>query len=82
MNWCHWRTSAAHGTEIREIQSQLEEMYGTEVLPPLISSVFDAVIEEVKTWQSRALDALYPIVYLDCIHDKVRDGRLYYPPSV
>ena len=61
---------------VREIQSHLEEMCGTEVSPTLISSVTDAVIEEVKTWQSRALDALYPIVYLDCIHVKVRDGSV------
>jgi len=49
-------------------------MYGTEISPSLISSVTDAVIEDVKAWQSRPLDALYPIVYLDCIHVKVRDN--------
>ena len=64
----------ARGMTVREIQGHLEEMYGTEVSPSLISSVTDAVIEEVKTWQSRPLDALYPIVYLDCIHAKVRDN--------
>lgn len=64
----------ARGMTVREIQGHLEEMYGTEVSPSLISSVTDAVIEEVKVWQSRPLDALYPIVYLDCIHVKVRDN--------
>lgn len=64
----------ARGMTVREIQGHLEEMYGTEVSPTLISSVTDAVIEEVKAWQSRPLDALYPIVYLDCIHVKVRDA--------
>ena len=64
----------ARGMTVREIQSHLEEMYGTEVSTGLISSVTDAVIDEVKAWQSRPLDALYPIVYLDCIHAKVRDG--------
>ena len=64
----------ARGMTVREIQGHLEEMYGTEVSPSLISSATDAVIEEVKTWQSRPLDALYPIVYLDCIHAKVRDN--------
>jgi putative transposase len=64
----------ARGMTVREIQGHLEEMYGTEVSPTLISSVTDAVIEEVKAWQSRPLDALYPIVYLDCIHVKVRDS--------
>ena len=64
----------ARGMTVREIQSHLEEMYGTEVSPTLISSVTDAVMEEVKAWQVRPLDALYPIVYLDCIHAKVRDS--------
>lgn len=66
----------ARGMTVREIQSHLEEMYGTEISPTLISSITDAVIEEVKAWQSRPLDALYPIVYLDCIHVKVRDGSV------
>ena len=64
----------ARGMTVREIQSYLEEMYGTEVSPTLISSVTDAVVEEVKAWQSRPLDSVYPIVYLDCIHVKVRDS--------
>ena len=64
----------ARGMPVREIQAHLTEMYGVEVSPTLISTVTDAVIDEVKTWQSRPLDALYPIVYLDCIHVKVRDA--------
>jgi putative transposase len=64
----------ARGMTVREIQGHLEEMYGTEVSPSLISSVTDAVIDEVKAWQVRPLDALYPIVYMDCIHVKVRDS--------
>ena len=64
----------ARGMTVREIQSHLEEMYGTEVSPTLISSVTDAVVDEVKAWQGRALDSVYPIVYLDCIHAKVRDS--------
>ena len=64
----------ARGMTVREIQSHLQEMYGAEVSPTLISSVTDAVMDEVKTWQSRPLDALYPIVYMDCIHVKVRDS--------
>jgi putative transposase len=66
----------ARGMTVREIQGHLEEMYGTEVSPSLISAVTDAVIDEVKAWQSRPLDVLYPIVYLDCIHVKVRDGSV------
>ena len=64
----------ARGLSVREIQAHLEEMYGTEVSPTLISAVTDAVSEEVKLWQGRPLDALYPIIYLDCIHVKVRDS--------
>jgi len=63
----------ARGLTVREIQCHLEELYGTEVSPILISTVTDAVAEEVKAWQSRPLDPIYPIVYLDCIHVKVRD---------
>jgi putative transposase len=59
---------------VREIQAHLEEMYGAEVSPTLISTVTDAVMDEAKAWQSRPLDALYPIVCLDCIHDKSRDA--------
>ena len=63
----------ARGLSVREIQGHLEEMYGTEVSPSLISAVTDAVSEDVKVWQARPLDPVYPIVYLDCIHVKVRD---------
>jgi putative transposase len=49
-------------------------MYGAEVSPTLISSVTDAAIDEVKAWQARPLDGLYPIVYLDCFHVKTRDA--------
>lgn len=66
----------ARGMTVREIQAHLEEMYGTEVSPSLISSVTDAVSDEVKAWQSRPLDPIYPIVYLDCIHVKVREGTV------
>lgn len=64
----------ARGMTTREIQSHLEEIYQVEVSPSLISSVTDAIIEEVKTWQNRPLDALYPILYLDALQVKVRDG--------
>ena len=64
----------ARGMTTREIQSHLEEMYQVEVSPSLISTVTDAVIDEVKSWQNRQLDELYPIVYLDALQVKVRDG--------
>ena len=63
----------ARGMTVREIQGHLTEMYGTEVSPSLICAVTDAVSDEVKAWQTRPLDPLYPILYLDCIHIKVRD---------
>ena len=66
----------ARGMTVREIQAHLEEMYGTEVSPSLISSITDAVSEEVKVWQSRPLDPIYPIIYLDCIHVKVWEGAV------
>lgn len=61
---------------VREIQAHLEEMYETEVSPSLISSVTDAVVDEVKAWQARSLNPIYPIVYLNCIHVKVREGTV------
>ena len=66
----------ARGMTVREIQAHVQEMYGTEVSPSLISSVTDVVSEEVKAWQARPLDPIYPIVYLDCIHVKVREGAV------
>jgi putative transposase len=61
----------------RDIQSHLKEMYGVDVSPTLISDVTDAVLDEVKAWQSRPLDALYAIVYLDALYVKMRhEGRV------
>ncbi len=62
----------ARGLTTRDIQSHLEEIYGVEVSPALISTVTDAVEEEVKAWQNRGLDAVYPIVYMDAIRVKIR----------
>jgi putative transposase len=62
----------ARGMTTRDIQSHLEEIYGVEVSPSLISIVTDTVEEEVKAWQNRPLDAVYPIVYMDAIRVKVR----------
>src|SRR5258705_2972312 len=64
----------ARGLSTREIQQHLEEIYQVEVSPALISSVTDAVIDEVTTWQNRQLDAVYPIMYLDAIQFKVKDS--------
>ena len=64
----------ARGMSTREITGHLEEIYGIAVSPALISSVTEAVMEEVKTWQGRPLDAVYPIVYLDALYVKIRDA--------
>ena len=67
----------ARGMTTREIQGHLEEMYQVEVSPTLISNVTEAVLEEVKAWQARPLDAIYAIVYLDALVVKMRsDGRV------
>jgi putative transposase len=63
----------ARGLSVREIQAHLKDMYGTEVSPDLISRVTDAVLEEVREWQNRPLDAMYPIVFFDAPRVKVRD---------
>ncbi len=61
----------------REIKAHLEEIYGVEVSPDLISTVPDSVIDEVRAWQSRPLDAVYPILYLDALQVKIKDqGRV------
>lgn len=66
----------ARGMTTRDIQGHLEEMYDSEVSPALISAVTDAVLDEVSLWQSRPLDSVYPIVYLDAIHLKMRHSGL------
>lgn len=64
----------ARGMTTREIQGQLKELYGVEVSPDLISDITDSVLEDVQAWQSRPLEAFYPIVYLDAIHIKMRSS--------
>ena len=67
----------ARGMSTREIQGHLEEIYGVEVSPTLISEVTDAVVEELKGWQNRALEPLYPILFLDALYVKIRhEGRI------
>ncbi|TQS60402.1 IS256 family transposase [Salmonella enterica subsp. enterica serovar Typhimurium] len=64
----------AKGMTTREIVATFKEMYDADVSPTLISKVTDAVKEQVTEWQNRQLDALYPIVYMDCIVVKVRQN--------
>lgn len=67
----------AKGMTTREIAATFEEMYDAEVSPTLISKVTNGVLEQVVEWQSRPLDDIYPIIYLDCLVLKIRqDGRV------
>ena len=67
----------ALGMTVRDIQGHLREMYGVDVSAALISEVTDSILEEVKAWQDRPLEALYPIVYLDALMVKMRqDGKV------
>ena len=67
----------ARGMTTRDTQAHLQEIYGVEVSPELISKVTDAIIPELRAWQQRPLDAMYPIMYLDAIVVKVRtDGHV------
>lgn len=67
----------ARGLSTRDISLQLEELYGAQVSASLISEVTDAVNEDVKAWQSRPLDELYPIVYLDALYVNIKvNGRV------
>jgi putative transposase len=67
----------ARGMSVRDIQGHLRELYGTEVAPELISRVTDAVLDEARAWQSRPLEAIYPIVYIDALFVSVRqDGAV------
>ncbi len=67
----------ATGLTARQIEASLKEIYGVDVSPASISKVTDAVLDEVTAWQNRPLDPVYPIVYLDALHLKIRtDGRV------
>jgi len=67
----------ARGMTTRDIQAHLEEIYGVDVSPTLVSQVTEAVTDEIKLWQNRPLDEVYPIMYLDAVRVKVRhDGRV------
>lgn len=67
----------ARGISTRDIQDTLAEMYGVDVSPSLISKVTDKVWETVEAWQNRPLDEVYPIIYLDALHLKIRqDGKV------
>jgi transposase-like protein len=64
----------ARGLTVRDIRAHLREMYDVDVSADLISRVTDAVVEELAEWQSRPLDAVYPVVFIDALMVKIRDG--------
>lgn len=67
----------ARGMSTRDISAQLEELYGAKVSASMISEVTDAVLEEVKAWQARPLEEIYPIVYLDALYVNIKvSGRI------
>ncbi len=72
----------ARGMTTREIQGHLEEIYGVEVSPGLVSAATDAVLDEVRAWQTRPLDAVYPILYLDALVIKVEENSRVINKSV
>lgn len=63
----------ARGMSDRDIQAELEELYGIDVSPSMISKITDKVMESAIAWQNRALDSVYPIMFMDAVHFKVRD---------
>ena len=63
----------ARGMSTREIQAHVRELYGLEISPDLVSTVTDSVLDEVKAWQSRPLEAVYAVVYFDALRVKIRD---------
>src|SRR5690242_18314594 len=65
----------ARGMTTRDIQAQLQELYGVEVSPTLISNVTEAVMEAVRQWQMRPLEPVYPIIYVDCLVVNVRENQ-------
>lgn len=66
----------ARGMSTRDIQAHIEEIYGIEISPALVSAVTDAVLEEVAAWQNRPLEPVYAIVYFDALRVKIRDEGL------
>ena len=67
----------ARGMSTRDIHDQIKELYGMELSAEMVSKITDRILPEIKEWQSRPLNPVYPFVFMDCIHYKVReDGRI------
>ena len=72
----------AKGMSVSDIKTQLQELYGAEISKGLISNITNDIIDEVKAWQTRPLESIYPIVYFDCIVVKVRQDKRIINKSV
>jgi putative transposase len=72
----------ARGMTVREIQGHVHDMYGVDIAPDLVSRITDGVLEDVRAWQARPLDPVYPIIYLDAFVVKVRDEGMVRNKSV
>ena len=67
----------ARGMTTRDIHDQLQDLYGIELSADMVSKITDKILPEVKEWQSRPLDPVYPFIFMDAIHYKIReDGRI------
>jgi putative transposase len=66
----------ARGMTTRDITAHLKEVYGSEVSPALVSKITDVVADEITAWQNRPVDEVYPILYIDALSVKVRDGGM------
>jgi transposase-like protein len=66
----------AKGLTTGEVQAHLAEVYGADVSKQTISTITDRVLDGVAEWQNRPLDAVYPVIFIDCINVKIRDGRV------
>lgn len=71
----------ARGMTVRDIRAHLAEIYDVDVSPDLISKVTDAVWDELEEWRNRPLDQVYPIVYIDALNIKIRDGMVQNRPA-
>ena len=73
--------SGEAGLTTGEIAAHLADVYGAEVSKDAISRITERVVEELSAWQSRPLGAVYPVVFIDAIHVKIRDGKVVNRPS-
>ena len=65
----------ARGMSTRDIHDQLQDLYGIELSAEMVSKITDRLLPEIKEWQSRPLNPVYPFIFMDCIHYKVRGNR-------